>query len=88
MDQRFGVLDLGIAGTLENERTTFRGNDYTVELDRMRFADGGEEFELEVESDDPDGARAWCGEILAALGIELRASTETKYERVLRRGGS
>ena len=46
-----------------------------------------EEYELEIESEHIDAARAWCLEKFRSLSIEARPSTETKLHRLLRRMG-
>jgi adenylate cyclase class IV len=85
--ERHGRMPLERIALLENRRRVFEVAGFKVELDAMRFAGGGEEFEIEVESETPAAARRFCLERLAALGIESRPGTETKFQRVLRRMG-
>jgi adenylate cyclase class IV len=85
--ERHGRIALERIASLENRRRIFKIESFTIELDAMRFAGGGEEFEIEVESETPEAARRFCLERLAALGIESRPGTETKFQRVLRRMG-
>ncbi len=85
--EELGAPPLEVIGELRNERTVFTVDGYLVELDRMRFGDGGEEYEMEVESGRPAAARAWCTRWLEAAGIRVTLSRETKSQRLLRRAG-
>ena len=84
----FGEPDLRIIGRLDNERSRFHGGGLTIEVDRMTFPDGSQEFEVEVETGDPGAARAWLlGEFLR-LGVRHEPGRRTKFERLLRRIGA
>lgn len=83
LTREFGELDLRLIGTLENERSKLDVEGHRVELDRMRFPDGSEAYEIELESEEPEKARAWCLEKLAEAGIKTSPSTRTKFHRLL-----
>ena len=81
----FGALPLRLIGNLRTQRHVFDVDEYRVEADAMLFEDGGEEFEIEIESEQPEEARRWCSQRLEALGVGGSPSNETKFQRVLRR---
>ena len=61
--------------------------DVVLELDHVRFSDGTEdaEIELEVPPELVDRARHLVTELLARAGVDAREQQHTKYERFLRR---
>ncbi len=83
--REFGELPLRKIGSLANTRTRLEVEEHTVELDRMEFPGGREEYELEIEAEDSDKARAWCHKHFQTLGLTPRPSTETKFQRLLRK---
>ena len=87
LERDHGRLPLKNIGALENLRWKLPLDGYMLELDRMSFRGGAEEYELEIESDHIDAARAWCLQKFRSLDIEARPSTETKLHRLLRRMG-
>jgi inorganic triphosphatase YgiF len=87
LEEDFGLLPLELIGELRNERRRCVLEGFTVELDRMSFAGGGEAYELEIETADPAAVRRWCEDLLAELGVEWKYSDCTKFERLLRRMG-
>ena len=87
LEQQIGRVELKLIGKLENERTRLQVDDHLVELDRMRFPDLSEEYEIELESERPEEAREWCLTRLSKLGVEVSPSTRTKFHRLLRKMG-
>ncbi len=82
---RFGELPLVLVGELLNERCRFQSGGFLIELDRMTFPDGTQEFEVEVETRDPGLARAWLLEEFQRLGIRPEPGRQTKFERLVRK---
>lgn len=80
---RVGRLDLRLAGRLVNERVCREVDGWKLEVDRLTFPDGSESYELELETEDVDRARAWLEEELDARGIAHRPQRFTKFERLL-----
>jgi uncharacterized protein YjbK len=71
-------------GRLRVLRKTFHvGRNSALELDLICFDDGGQDWELEVETEHPEGLRPVVEELLARRGIPLVEQTLTKYERFL-----
>lgn len=83
VEEEFGTLHLEVIGSLENERCKLEVEGHRVELDRMRFPDGSEAYECELESEDPESARSWCLEQLAKADVVVKPSTKTKFHRLL-----
>jgi uncharacterized protein YjbK len=83
-----GEVPLAVIGKLRNERSAFRAEGFRVEVDRMVFPDGSEEYEVEMETAEPDRARRWLGGELARLGVRAEPGRETKFERLLRKMGN
>jgi len=77
-------------GTLENERVRRRveaggAGELVLEVDRMRFPDGSEAHELEIEvgADQADPAAEWILDKARRRGIRLEPERATKLERFL-----
>jgi len=77
-------------GTLENERVRRRveaggAGDLVLEVDRMRFPDGSEAHELEIEvgAGQADAAAEWILDRARRRGIRLDPERATKLERFL-----
>jgi uncharacterized protein YjbK len=83
--ERFGEPPLVVIGVLINERSDFRAGGLVLEVDRMTFPDGSEEFEVEVETTDPRQARSWVEAEFRRLGVSATPSRRTKFERLLSR---
>ncbi|MGH9362465.1 MAG: CYTH domain-containing protein [Thermoanaerobaculia bacterium] len=81
---RFGELSLEVVGTLTNDRSRFRAGAYLVEVDRLLFPDGSEEYEVEVETERPEEARAWLEAEFRRLSVRAAPSRQTKLARLLR----
>jgi len=92
---RFGTPPLEGIGTLSVERHRFRPEpDLPVELDRIIYPDGHEEYEIEIETDTPERAietdaperaAARLTALLADLGVQAVPEGRTKLERLLGR---
>ncbi|MGQ9590013.1 MAG: NYN domain-containing protein [Planctomycetota bacterium] len=87
LSERIGRRPLGLAGSLENERTRREVGGWILELDRTSFPDGSENYELEIETDRPLEAKAWAEREVEGKGIRLAPERRTKYERLLARVG-
>ena len=83
-----GEAPLAVIGRLRNERSAFRAEGFRVEVDRMVFPDGSAEYEVELETAEPDRARRWLGGEFARLGVRAEPGRETKFERLLRKLGT
>ena len=83
LKRRVGHVALRTAGTLENERVRREIGGWTLEVDRLSFPDGTETYELEIETVDVDGARAWIDRELRSRGMRLEPQRRTKFERLL-----
>ena len=77
-------------GTLENERVRRRveaggAGELVLEVDRMRFPDGSEAHELEIEvgSGQADAAAEWILDRARRRGLRLEPERATKLERFL-----
>ena len=71
-------------GEMENLRLVYSGilpDGAVAEIDRTRFPGNREDFELEVETENPDPVIAWLSQRFAELGLELRPQAKTKYGR-------
>lgn len=87
--RRFGRLPLRSVARYRLERCVHRGA-YRAEIDRVILPSGEEFHEVEVETDDPDGASRWLQEVFRELGVVAKPSRRTKLEEALsrmRRGG-
>jgi hypothetical protein len=62
-----------------------RLGDYLLELDELTFPDGAKAYEVEVETGDPELARALLERELALRGVRARAQRFTKLEELLAR---
>lgn len=82
---RFGEPKLVLIGTLRNERARFLAQRFLVEVDRMTFPDGTEEYEVELETEERGAAREWLLGEFRRLGVRAEPGRETKLERLLRR---
>lgn len=85
LSERIGRPALGVAGSLENERTRREVGGWILEIDRTSFPDGSESYELEIETERPLAAKAWVEREIEAKGIRLAPERRTKYERLLAR---
>jgi uncharacterized protein YjbK len=79
-----GPVELVSYATLVTKRHTIE-SDFVIEVDFMELPDGSQVQELEIETDDPSGARSWIESLFARIGVSAAPSTETKLETVARR---
>jgi uncharacterized protein YjbK len=85
--RRFGHVELTHLGSLRNERLRCARLPYLLEIDRLSFPGGGEAYEIEIETEDPEGARRWIETELARRGIAAEPQERTKLEELLGREG-
>jgi uncharacterized protein YjbK len=89
--RRFGRPALTFIGRLENERverTGIPGAPFAAfEVDRVDFAGGDEEYELEIEVEEGAAgvAESWIESRVRGRGIRLEPESQTKLERLLAR---
>ena len=73
---------------MENRRKVYRtGDGLCLEADASRYSDGTEDFEVEVETGEPDRDRVRLKALLDRLGVRYAPQTLTKYQRFLRHLG-
>ncbi|MEW6443601.1 MAG: CYTH domain-containing protein [bacterium] len=83
--RRGGRLPLVWIGQMTNRRKTFRFSEsLLLEVDASRYPDGCTDYELELETPDPDRDRALVSRRLEEAGIPYIPQVETKYQRFLR----
>ena len=80
-----GVTALTVRGATTNLRRRVRAGGFLLEVDETRFPDGSVDAEVEVETDDPEGARAVVEAAAAEAGVALAVQTLGKYARFLKR---
>ena len=83
-----GRFPLVWAGKMVNRRKVypFEGG-LSLEVDASRYPDGHEDFEVELETEQPEKARPRLRALLDRLGISFEPQTATKYQRFLRHTG-
>lgn len=69
--------------TLDNLRIVRELEGLRLEVDCLRFPDGQEHHELEIETDRTAEVRAWLDARARRLGVELLAERLTKLERLV-----
>jgi len=76
-------------GKMTNVRKIYRTpGGLRLEVDASLYPDGSEDFEVELETQDPEGDRSRLERLLEAAGVRAQPQTATKYQRFLaRRGG-
>lgn len=83
-----GGGDLRIAGSSRTERAEFRMDEGEVlQVDRVEFPGGGEDFEIEMETDDPRAADFTLRRMFGQMGIVLAPQKKTKVRRFLEAAG-
>lgn len=76
-------------GALRVLRKRYRLSAATLlELDLAVFEDGSQDWELEVETEQPEGVRLFLEDLLDRRRVAWREQTRTKYERFLERRGT
>ncbi len=85
LEQRFGRrFALVWIGKMVNRRSLYRSTEgLCVEVDASRYPDGTEDYEVEVETYEPERDRRLLEVLLKRLGIRFVPQTETKYQRFL-----
>ena len=81
------IENLEILGLVSNERIVVPAAGYIFEVDRTRFPDGSVDVEVEVETDDIDGARAAVEQYARKAGVALFEQTKGKHRRFRERLG-
>lgn len=79
--RELGVERLEPEGVLANLRRTIEVDSFLLEVDETRYADGTIDAEVEVETDDPEGARALVERFAAKADVALRIQDRGKYAR-------
>jgi uncharacterized protein YjbK len=83
-----GRVRLLWVGRMENRRKVYRvQGGLCLEVDASRYSSGAEDFEVELETGEPDRDRPRLEALLDDLGIRYAPQTETKYQRFLRHAG-
>ena len=85
LEQRFGKrFPLVWVGKMINQRRLYRTADgLCMEVDASRYPDGEEDYEVEVETDDPEQDRGLLEALLDRLGVHFVPQPATKYQRFL-----
>ncbi len=76
---------LRVFGVMTNLRTVVQVEGFTLEIDRTSFPDGSVDTEVEVETDDPDGARVLLARLARDAGVSMTPQSLGKYARFLQR---
>jgi uncharacterized protein YjbK len=72
-------------GEMINRRKVFPlAEDRLLEVDASRYPDGETDYEVELETADPEGDRIFLTRFLDGAGVRYMLQTETKYQRFLR----
>lgn len=80
-----GPFRLVHVGRMMNRRKTYRlQGGLLLEVDASRYPDGARDFEVELETAEPERDRPKLLEILRRAGVRFFPQTETKYQRFLR----
>lgn len=78
-----GIIGVEYLGSLENERSVHTFDDHEIELDRLTLPSGELDYELELETEDPDRIRPALEVLLKRAGVEAVPQTQTKFQRFL-----
>lgn len=80
-----GPFHLVHVGRMVNRRKTYRlPGGLLLEVDESRYPDGARDFEVELETADPEQDRPKLLELLRRAEVRFSPQTETKYQRFLR----
>lgn len=83
--KRFPLVWLG---KMVNQRRLYRtAGGLCVEVDASRYPDGREDYEVEVETEEPDRDRVLLEALLDRTGIRYVPQPATKYQRFLEHMG-
>jgi uncharacterized protein YjbK len=90
LEQRNGRrFPLVWVGRMVNLRRIYRtAEGLCMEVDASRYPDGEEDYEVEVETDDPERDRGLLEALLTRMGIRFAPQPATKYQRFLQHLGS
>lgn len=90
LEHRFGKrFPLVWVGKMINQRRLYRtAEGLCMEVDASRYPDGEEDYEVEVETDDPERDRSLLEALLDGLGVRFVPQPATKYQRFLQHLGS
>lgn len=85
LEERFGGrFPLVCLGSMVNRRRLCRSAEgLCMEVDASLYPDGHEDYEVEVETEDPERDRELLERLLHDLGIRFVPQTATKYQRFL-----
>ena len=85
LEQRFGTrFPLVWLGKMVNQRKFYRPVEgIPLEVDASRYPDGQEDYEVEVETEEPECDRERLLTLLTDLGLRVEPQTATKYQRFL-----
>jgi len=85
LEHRFGKrFPLVWVGKMINRRRLYRtAAGLCMEVDASRYPDGEEDYEVEVETDDPERDRGLLEALLDRLGVHFVPQPATKYQRFL-----
>ncbi|MEM7233376.1 MAG: CYTH domain-containing protein [Planctomycetota bacterium] len=87
LTKRFGAsLSLIPIAEMRNERRVVQ-DEYQLEIDRVNYSDGGESYEVEIETPDAMGAKDFIETKFQELSISAKPESKTKLERLLERWG-
>ena len=87
LSEELHVNALRHQGRLLNLRHVIDFDGYVLEVDRSEFPDGSIDVEIEVETDDPQGAKQTVCRLTQREGIAVSEQHVGKYTRYLNRGG-
>ena len=88
LKRHYGKLDLGLVGSLNTVRRLRTLGDFLLELDEVTYADGGKSHEVEIETEDPEGARRVLLRQFADLSVKATPQHLTKLQGMLSRAGT
>jgi uncharacterized protein YjbK len=85
LEHRFGKRFLLVwVGKMINKRRLYRSAEgLCMEVDASRYPDGEEDYEVEVETDDPERDRGLLEALLDRLDVLCVPQPATKYQRFL-----
>ena len=86
LEEKFGRrFPLVWVGRMVNRRRLYEtAEGLCVEVDASKYPDGEEDYEVEVETDDPERDRGLLEALLTGMGIRFSPQPATKYQRFLR----
>ena len=88
LKKHYGELELGLIGQLNTIRRRRALGGYLLEQDEVTYADGGKSYEVEIETEDPEGARRALMDQLESLSVKAAPQHLSKLQGMLVRAGS